>query len=241
MMASPSKSRGLVSRIKNDKSFTWFWNIIAPPFAIISASMLNFAMKTSTVRVVNHRESCGNKIFKPAIYICWHQHLPLTMHNLGLDSDNNNTQSRKTILMQSNPYMNTIAAFTERIGVNVLRGGGKDDDNVKAVQVMKQLLEDGHDILLAVDGPSGPIYKVKRGCIDLARDVGVPIIHVSYTCVKGIVLESRWDKMLYPNLFDRITIHYGKPLYIPKHEDAETSKQRINQAYLDLDISNWQK
>ena len=128
--------------------------------------------------------------------------------------------------------MNPIVKFCEYSGLSICRGSGSasPDSSLhsggvrQAMDALKSQLSDplvgGGDVLLAVDGPSGPAFKVKKGCVELAKATKRPIVHVWYTCEKGKGDETRWDKMLFPAFFDEINFYYEEPVFV--EEDANT-------------------
>jgi lysophospholipid acyltransferase (LPLAT)-like uncharacterized protein len=160
--------------------------------------------RTSTVRI-----RCPPKTkalaHTPRIYINWHTHLPFLIHYIGGQG--------MYMLISNAPYMNPVVRWCQSSGLKVRRGGS--GQGVDSRSMMKKVLDDGHSVILAVDGPSGPIYKAKRGCVDLARETGYPIVHVHYTCKRGKNDMKRWDRMLHPAMFDDIEVIYSEPLYVP--------------------------
>ena len=88
-------------------------------------------------------------------------------------------------------------------------------------------LRRGESIFMAVDGPAGPVFKVKRGCVDIARAAGVPIIPVGYNVERGKLNRGRWDLQLMPALYDEICVRLGEPLFIAPAEDIGSATQRV--------------
>ena len=77
----------------------------------------------------------------------------------------------------------------------------------------------GHDVAFAVDGPCGPIHRVKPGVLAC----GARIVPVGVRYSRAITLRS-WDRFQIPLPFSTVTIVAGEPLENP---DAETLAQRI--------------
>jgi lysophospholipid acyltransferase (LPLAT)-like uncharacterized protein len=96
--------------------------------------------------------------------------------------------------------MDPIVRWAERLGLRVVRGGGKGQDSRAALKALERVLTDGSggSVVLAVDGPGGPHRRLKRGCVDLARATGAPIVLVSYTLLRGQEDRGRWDRRLVP-------------------------------------------
>ena len=70
----------------------------------------------------------------------------------------------------------------------------------------------GGSVTIAVDGPAGPVFQAKRGCVDLAHRTRAPIVPVDYRCRRGFTLGWRWDRALMPMPFDAIDVRYGPPI-----------------------------
>lgn len=200
------------NNLKYNQKYANLWTIVATPYAHLFFQYFDLVRKTSAI-TIDHRSDYSG----PCVYINWHQHLPYVLyHHGGYD------QTRCHLLMSQAPYMTPVGKFIELCGINVVRGGSGEDNSAALGELKSQLLA-GDSIVLAVDGPAGPAYKVKRGCIDLAKATGRPIVHVSYTCVKGKEDESRWDRWITPRPYDTMHITYEKPYYVGDKSVEETA------------------
>lgn len=79
-----------------------------------------------------------------------------------------------------------------------------------ALQMLKAMGA-GKDCLIAVDGPKGPIYKIKPGTIYLSQKTGKSIIPVVVSASAKITLGFRWDKYFIPLPFSKVVLAFGKP------------------------------
>jgi len=74
---------------------------------------------------------------------------------------------------------------------------------------------------LTVDGSQGPVYRVKPGCVAIARACRAPIVLVRTHYRRGITLAT-WDRTQIPLPFNRrITLASG-PYWIPPDADDAT-------------------
>ena len=90
-----------------------------------------------------------------------------------------------------------------------------------------------------LDGPRGPLHKVKNGAIKLAQKTGAPIVTVHwYSPQKTFITLPSWDKMKTP-LFDcNILNVYGDPIYVKEDatdEEIEQIKDKIKNQLFDLE------
>jgi lysophospholipid acyltransferase (LPLAT)-like uncharacterized protein len=152
----------------------------------------------------------------------WHRHLPLTMVIHG--------RARRWMMMLGAPYMAPIAAWARCLGLRLIRGatgaGGRE-----ALALLRAPLARGESVVLAVDGPAGPAFTVKPGCVQLAREAGVPIIPVAYTSRRQKTVASRWDRMSLVFPFDELTVLFGDPIPL---NDGLTDAAALRKVHDDL-------
>ena len=113
--------------------------------------------------------------------------------------------------MSSAPYLQPIALWCGWMGLTVVRGAPGERSRESLVRLI-EALKFGKSVVLAADGPAGPAFRVKPGCIDLARAAGVPIIPVAYHSRKGTSNLKRWDHLHTARKFDQIEVCYGTPI-----------------------------
>ncbi len=176
-----------------------FWWLLAGPCAATLWLTCKLALLTGRVTQVG----TGANHPGPAVYVNWHRHLPFTIVAHG--------QRRRWMMMLGAPYMAPIAAWCQLMGLRLVRGatgsGGRE-----ALAALELVMAQGESVTLAVDGPAGPPFRVKPGCVHLARAVGVPIIPVAYRSKRQRAVTGRWDRLLLVGLFDEITIEFGSPI-----------------------------
>jgi lysophospholipid acyltransferase (LPLAT)-like uncharacterized protein len=212
--------KNAVRHIKYNKAYTPFWNSVSFVFDWYYRASYSLIEKSSRISVIVSSE-VKKLQGKPVIYINWHTHLPFVIHYMG--------RNRINMLVSGAPYMNPVVRWCESSGLKIIRGASGEAGDSK--RLLRNVLESGESVVLAVDGPAGPIYKVKRGCIDLAKDTGCPIVHLYYSSKKGRANISRWDRMLHPSIFDDITFVYSDPIYIPADMSTEQGTKLIEDKY----------
>lgn len=139
---------------------------------------------------------------RPSIFVNFHHHQPLMQLVHG--------PHRRWMMVSRAPPSRSIVRYTQWMGMGVARGSSGGGGRAALAQ-LAQALRGGASVSIAVDGPAGPAYKVKRGCVDLAQETGAPIVPVAYDCARG-VQTWRWDRALIPTPFDRIVVRYGPAL-----------------------------
>jgi lysophospholipid acyltransferase (LPLAT)-like uncharacterized protein len=209
----------LSKKSKNNVDMHVFWKAIAWPIGHMLFLYLWLIKSTSKVEVRNApKDNSG-------IYVNWHRHLPFLIVHHG--------EYSRWLMVSRSPYMEPIATWCERSGLQLARGAS-GQGGTAALSELREALTNGQSIVLAVDGPNGPGFKVKKGCLDLARETGRPIIPVSCSCFRGKE-KKRWDRMLVPGFFDRIQVRYGTPIYYDGKSSLELVSQEIERSLNELD------
>lgn len=175
---------------------------------------------------------CKNVNFpkeKPVIFALWHA------HQCGLYA-NEDRGSLNVMISKSNDG-DIIAAATEHMGMNVIRGSHKRS-GASASLAMIEKLELGECAAITIDGPRGPMGVVKDGVINIAKLSQVPIVPMTwYSPSKWLLKFDTWDEFRFPVLGVKTVAVYGEPIYVPSDcskEDAEIYRFKVETALKDL-------
>jgi lysophospholipid acyltransferase (LPLAT)-like uncharacterized protein len=129
--------------------------------------------------------------------------------------------------------MEPIARWCSWLGLTVVRGAPGERSR-ESLAALVEPLKRGDSVFLAADGPAGPPFLTKPGCIELARAAGVPIIPVAYRSSKGKSNQKRWDQLYTVSRFDRIQVRYGKPVFLDSSERDSTALARVQRGLLEV-------
>ncbi len=113
-----------------------------------------------------------------------------------------------------------------RLGLMPARGStGKG--GLAAFEQIRRWLEDGRGgfVGLTVDGPKGPARRPKRGALEMARQLDLPLIPVSFSSRPFWRLKS-WDRMIIAPPFARTVVEFGEPLRIVPGEPPAVARLR---------------
>lgn len=157
---------------------------------------------------------------KPCIFALWHAHQCVLYGNTDRDH-------LYALISPSNDG-EIITAATECVGIKTIRGS-KGRKGVSSTIKLLEKLEQGDSIGITVDGPKGPLRKVKDGVINIAKLSQVPIVPVLWHSEDSTFLKfNTWDKFRFPFLLCHTVALYGDPIYIPADIDKEeTEKYRL--------------
>jgi lysophospholipid acyltransferase (LPLAT)-like uncharacterized protein len=99
---------------------------------------------------------------------------------------------------------------------------------MRALLEMRRHLSNGRDVAFTIDGPIGPIYKVKPGPVFLARKSGAPLITLHSEPEAFWELGS-WDRFRIPRPFTRTLVKFGRPIYLSADEDVAAGLKRYQE------------
>lgn len=97
--------------------------------------------------------------------------------------------------------------------------GSSSRNAISALKQLIRLCRKGRSTSMAVDGPKGPIYKVKPGIFEVSRLTGLPIFPLASATNKSINFSKSWNKTFLPKLFANVEIVVGKPIQKITHND----------------------
>lgn len=183
----------------------YVWYALEWPIGFASFALAWLVKSTSRVTIE------GNEPEGAAVFVNWHRYQSFLIPFHG--------SRRRWMLVSPSPRLEPVARFCKLAGLRLVRGASGERGQ-EARERLKDLLRSGESVVLAVDGPAGPRYQAKRGCVDLAKATGVPIVPVMFRARPAHEFLWRWDHSLFPLPFARITIVYGKAI-APTGSDEE--------------------
>lgn len=170
----------------------------------------------------------NNPEIQPCIYALWHEN-QFSVHGIP-------DKAHLNILISNSADGEIIARTVEKWGFKVVRGSSARKGCVSSTMQLMTRLKEGECAAIMVDGPRGPLHKVKGGAIKLAKETGTPIIPMHwYSPQKSFVSLPSWDKMKIPFGFCNIINLYGEPIYVNKDDDEKEVAQRIKASLEELE------
>ncbi len=124
-----------------------------------------------------------------------------------------------------------ITAMLRRCNFVVFRGGSGSSSrrrNVLATMIAHMQHTPRVIYGLTVDGSQGPVYRVKPGCVAIARACGAPIVLVR-TCYRRAFALPTWDRAQIPTPFTRrATLATGPYWIAPDADEAACEAFRLH-------------
>ena len=107
-----------------------------------------------------------------------------------------------------------IAGVANKTGWHATRGG----KNAMAAMI-KHLNQYGFGAHL-LDGPTGPVGKVKAGIIKMAQETDALVVPFYITVQKAWLFNS-WDRFVLPKPFSKVTLTFGDAIQFPKSDNRQ--------------------
>lgn len=102
-----------------------------------------------------------------------------------------------------------MSQASERLGYIPVRGSSSKGAVAGLIAAIKKVKE-GYNFAFAVDGPRGPIYKVKEGVCAVSNKTSRPILPVRCKSSNTYIFEKSWNKAKLPKPFSTITLSFGE-------------------------------
>lgn len=192
-------------------------------------SLSNIAYKVlRTQEIFTHIEEVNNPNLSPCIYAMWHANQFL-IHGI-------QDKAHLSVLISNSMDGEIIARTVEKWGFKVVRGSSHKKGAVTSTMQMIERLKAGECVAIMVDGPSGPLHKVKNGVIKVAQMTGAPIVPAHwYSPQKTFISLPSWDKMKTPLGHCKILNTYAKPIYVKQDASDEELTAIKNQIKTSLE------
>jgi lysophospholipid acyltransferase (LPLAT)-like uncharacterized protein len=156
-----------------------------------------------------HIHEINNNYMKPCIYAMWHSD-QFCIYGI-------QDKGHLSVLISNSADGDIVDYAVRGLGFKTVRGSSGRGGAIEGTLKMVELLEQGESVAIMVDGPNGPLHKVKNGVIRIAKHSGAPIIPVCWYCPQiNFVNLPSWDKMTAPIGKCNIINLYGEPIYVPK-------------------------
>lgn len=154
-----------------------------------------------------HIKDYNNPNLSSCIYVMWHANQFL-IHGV-------EDKAHTSVLISNSMDGEIIARAVEKWGFKVVRGSTGKKGAIEATMQMLERLNNGEAVAIMVDGPQGPLHKVKSGAVKLAQKSGKPIVPIHwYSPQKTFVYLPSWDKMTTPVGDCNLLNIYGEPIYV---------------------------
>lgn len=177
-----------------------FRRYILPTIVYLVYRVLLFTWRVRLIEPLEMVDRLKNR--EPFVLAHWHGDELVLLHLIG-------KYRIATIASTSKDgeSMNTLIRF---VG-GVTSRGSSTRGAVQALKGLVRLVQEGHNTSFAVDGPKGPIYKVKPGVFEVSRICKAPIFWSGVYADRAWRFEKSWNKTYLPKPFARVYIEWHGP------------------------------
>lgn len=134
--------------------------------------------------------------------------------------------TRRAVLVSPSRDGDMLTVWLKNLGYEVVRGSSRKQ-NISGLVGMLRKLKAGYSLGFGIDGPIGPIYKVKPGMTHMAQKLRIPIIPVGSAFSRRWVAKKAWDQYEIPKPFAKAVFYLGKPFYIEETADLSISNDKL--------------
>lgn len=118
-----------------------------------------------------------------------------------------------------------IDFVVRRLGGATSRGSSTRG-GIGALKGLVRLVGEGYRASMAVDGPKGPLHKVKPGVFELSRLAKARIVPLGTAASREIIFQKSWNKAHLPKPFARVTVLFGEP-WAPMGREADAKDEAL--------------
>jgi len=133
------------------------------------------------------------------------------------------TNSNYCVMTSTSTDGEVMRRFLTMLGYKCVKGSTSKDGTRALLELIKLAKTKKMNPVMAVDGPRGPIYKVKKGVIILAKETQAPILPVCVQINRAFCFNKSWNKALLPKPFSTVNIKFGNVIDVP----ADIEKEKI--------------
>ena len=160
---------------------------------------------------------------QPAIFAIWHENLVPLFISL--------EQIGHRHIWMNHPlwYMKPVHVLLRHLGINELALGSTGHNGQAALEILASRMKATRaSSMMAVDGPAGPPYQLRKGCLYLALKTQFPVIPVRFKVSDFHRLEFTWDRKIWPKYGSDLTATFAPPIFVKSQDDiAETAEQLV--------------
>lgn len=107
--------------------------------------------------------------------------------------------------------------------------GSSSRGAIRGLVGMIRGVKKGHNAAFPVDGPRGPLHKVKTGTIYLASKTGSAIIPLSSRAKCRHIFNKAWDKYELPKPFSSAVVVLGDPIEVPPNATEQVINEKVKE------------
>ncbi len=158
---------------------------------------------------------------KPVLLCAWHQQFFAAIRHFSTYS-----QFNPGIMISQSRDGELIAGVANKIGWHTARGSSTRGGKNAMGAMISHIKQHGFGAHI-LDGPTGPIGKVKAGAIKIAKETNAFIVPFYITSENAWFFKS-WDRFMLPKPFSKVTLTFGDIIQFTDDNDKNSfESQRL--------------
>ncbi len=129
-----------------------------------------------------------------------------------------------------------ITRVLKIFGFGIARGSSHRA-GVQALVGMIARVKEGYNPAIAVDGPKGPMHKVKPGIIYVAKHGQIPLIPTGVAMSSALIFNKAWDKTHFPWPFSKVVVSFGAPIESRDKEEGALQLELENRMMIEQKLA----
>ena len=117
-----------------------------------------------------------------------------------------------------------ISGVANRVGWHTPRGSSSRGGKAAMTAMITHLKQYGFGAHI-LDGPRGPMGRIKPGIIRMAHATGALLVPFHVTADKAWFFNS-WDRFMLPRPFSKVCITFGESIQLPPQADPDAFEQQ---------------
>lgn len=189
--------------------------IYTRPFIFFAYYLIRIYSMTFRLRVEN--EDHWQKLREqgtPVLLCIWHQQFFSAIHHFKTYSKYN-----PGLMISQSKDGDLISGVANRTGWHTPRGSSSRGGRQAMDLMIDHLKTYGLGAHL-LDGPTGPIGRVKAGAIKIAHETNAVMIPL-YTSADQAWFFNSWDKFMLPKPFSRVCITFGREIRLEASDNGD--------------------
>lgn len=184
--------------------------------------------RTSRIESLGPDPALAREKYGRAVFALWHQEVFFVAYAFG--------KAHPDTLASQGDAGAVITRMLELCGYRVFRGGSSSSARRRTVGIVDEIVEHmrrtpGVIYGITTDGSKGPVYRMKRGAVQIAVETGAPVVVYKTWCKRFLQMPT-WDRTIVPLPFSRITYVFSGP-YWPN--TALPEEQRFDALYAEVE------
>ncbi len=185
--------------------------IYTKPFIAFAYYLIRVYSLTFRLHIVNEEKWKALLAQQKTILLCtWHQQFFAAIRHFKTYSSLN-----PGLMISQSRDGDLISGVANRSGWHTPRGSSSRGGRKAMGAMIDHLSTYGFGAHI-LDGPTGPIGKVKSGVIKMAWDTDAVVVPFYASAPKAWFFNS-WDRFMLPKPFSKVTITFGEEMHFPQN------------------------